>query len=485
LTGYYRRFVRDYGKIAQPLTLLLHKDAFGWNDDANRAFTELKRAMTTTPVLALPDFTQTCVLETDASGRGIGAVLTQGGRPLAYYSRALPPRTLGLSVYEKEMLAIIHAVTHWRPYLVGRHFQIRTDHQSLKFFLEQRVSSPIQQKWVTKLLGYDYEITYKKGKENVAADALSRLPEAALHAVSRPVWDELDEIQRAVRQDPKLAEIITALERGTHSDPGYHLLEGRLLHKGRVVLPADSEWVTKALWEFHDAPVGGHAGVLKTLHRLRQNVYWSGMRKQVQDYIRGCDTCQRQKYDTRAPAGLLQPLQLPSLIWEDLSMDFIEGLPKSKGQSVILVVVDRLSKYSHFIALSHPYTAESVAESFIREIVRLHGIPRSVVSDRDPVFLSRFWKELFRLQGTKLRMSSAYHPQTDGQTEVLNRGVETYLRCFTMGKPKGWVQWLAWAEYCYNTSFHSSSSFTPFEVVYGRPPHTSSGTNPAPHLRPV
>jgi hypothetical protein len=172
LTGYYRKFVKNYGKIAAPLTALLKKNSFTWTPAAAQAFQTLKMAMCTTPVLALPDFKKTFVLECDASGKGIGVVLMQEGRPLAFTSKQLSERSLGKSIYEKEMLAILHVVDLWRPYLLEQRFQIKTDHQSLKYFLEQCISSPEQQKWVTKLFGYDYEIIYKKGKENVVADAL-------------------------------------------------------------------------------------------------------------------------------------------------------------------------------------------------------------------------------------------------------------------------------------------------------------------------
>lgn len=153
-------------------------------------------------------------------------------------------------------------------------------------------------------------------------------------------------------------------------------------------------------------------------------------------------------------------------------MDFIDGLPNSKGKTTVFVVVDRLSKYAHFIPISHPYTAVMVAQIFFDNIFKLHGMPLTIVCDRDPAFTSLFWRELFQLNGTRFNFSSAYHPQTDGQTEAVNKTLEMYLRCFTSSQPKLWTKWLSWAEYCYNTSVHSTTGKSPFEVVYGRPPPT-------------
>ena len=195
LTGYYRKFVRNYGIIACPLTNLLKKGQFAWLDEVEAAFQALQQAMTTTPILAMPNFNEPFTIESDALGNGIGAVLSQQGKPIAFMSRALGASKLSWSIYVKEMLAIIHAIRLWRPYLMGRKFYIETDQRNLKYLLEQRIAIPEQQEWVTKLLGYDYEIKYKPGRENNIADALSRVASSlTLHHLfmsQNPQWDTI------------------------------------------------------------------------------------------------------------------------------------------------------------------------------------------------------------------------------------------------------------------------------------------------------
>nr|KYP55647.1 Transposon Ty3-I Gag-Pol polyprotein [Cajanus cajan] len=195
------------------------------------------------------------------------------------------------------------------------------------------------------------------------------------------------------------------------------------------------------LHEFHSTPLAGHPGVTRTLAKLQANFFWENMRKDVLTFVAQCTTCQQTKVPTQRPLGLLQPIPPPSRCWEDLSLDFIIGLPPYQGHTTILVVVDRFSKGAHFGMLPRSFTAAKVADLFTHMVCKLHGLPRSLISDRDPIFLSQFWRELFRLSGTKLRMSTAYHPQTDGQTE-----------------------------WCFNTSLNSSTGYTPFEVMFGRPP---------------
>lgn len=232
------------------------------------------------------------------------------------------------------------------------------------------------------------------------------------------------------------------------------------------------------LQEFHSSPLGGHSGVKATLARLSAIFYWPGMHKDVKTYIQQCSTCQYNKHNTHSPYGLLQPLPIPTQVWEDISMDFITHLPVSANKSVIWVVVDRLTKYAHFIALPMGFTASSVAMEYLTEIYRLHGAPKTIVSDRDRVFISQFWEELFKALGTTLAYSSSYHPQSDGQTEVLNRCLETYLRCFVSEQPQVWTKYLALAEFWYNTSHHSAIGMTPFQALYGRPPPVISGYTP-------
>lgn len=418
LTGYYRKFIKDYGKIVKPLTELTKKDEFGWNTKAQEAFEALKRKITTAPVLQLPNFDEEFSLECDASGTGIGAILMQRKKPVAYYSKALSSRNLTKSAYERELMAVALAIQHWRPYLLGRKFTVFSDQKSLKQLLQQRITTGGQQNWVAKLLGYNFEIIYKLGKENNGADALSRSrDEIELNnMVYFPVWLDWQQLNEEIHADAKLRKLIEEVKENKEErvKAGYAYKHGVLYYKNRLVIPENSDWIPKFLEEFHATPQGGHSGFYRSYRKIVANLYWRGMKGDVQQYVQACDTCQRQKYVTSAPSGLLQPLPIPERVWEDISIDFITSLPRSRGFEAILVVVDRLTKYCHFVPLKHPYTAKTLAKIFVKEVVQLHGVPNSVVSDCDPLFMSLFWKEFFKMQGTKLQMSTAYHPQSDG-----------------------------------------------------------------------
>ncbi|KAK9175296.1 hypothetical protein WN944_027302 [Citrus x changshan-huyou] len=430
--------------------------------------------MCTTPVLTMPNFQKTFVLECDASGEGIGAVLSQEGRPISYLSKALSPKNLGLSAYEKEMLAVVFAVQKWRPYLLGKHFKVITDHFSLKYMLEQRISTPMQQKWLTKLIGYDFEIIFRSGRENKAADALSRLQEstenAMVMAISLPIGVWVEQLKQEWQHDPEIQKLIQEIVTNSARHSKFTWEKHLLKYKGRLWVGKHSALKQLIMSEAHGGTEGGHSGVRKTLDRVKRSFYWKRMRREICSFVEACDNCQRNKHENVLSPGLLQPLPIPEHNWTDISIDFIEGLPKSSGKQIIFVVVDRLSKYAHFMPLSHPYTALDVAQLFLDNVYKLHGLPNSIVSNRDKVFTSTFWQSLFSLLNVNLLMSTAYHPQTDGQIEVVNKCLEQYLRCMTGDRPKEWVKWLPLAEWWYNTSYHLSTRMTPFEVVYGRPP---------------
>jgi len=465
LTGYYRKFVRSYASIAAPLTDLTKKEAFVWNPEAEKAFELLKTALTTAPLLRLPNFSLPFVLETDASGVGIGAVLMQEGHPVAYFSQKLSSRMQKQSAYVRELFAVTQAMAKFRHYLLGHRFLIRTDQRSLKELLTQSLHTPEQQQWLPKFLGYDFEVQYKPGKDNIAADALSR---CFIMSVSSPknVW--LQKIVDSIQASPHWRQIFQQASNRSTSDPHYSTSNDVLYWKHRIVVPERLR--SMILTEFHDSPVGGHSGISRTMARICASFYWPNMQQDIRHHVQNCLLCQQTKHTTTSPAGLLQPLPIPNQIWEDVAMDFITGLPPSRGFCVIMVVVDRLSKFDHFIPLRPNFDSKHVADAFISHIVSLHGIPKFIVSDRDRVFVSTFWKHLWKAQGTTLAMSSAYHPQTDGQSESLNKTLEMYLRCFACDNPRVWCTLLPWAQLWYNTAWQHSLGTTPFKAVYGRDP---------------
>jgi hypothetical protein len=190
----------------------------------------------------------------------------------------------------------------------------------------------------------------------------------------------------------------------------------------------------------------------------------------IRNFVIECDVCQHNKGEIFKYSCTLQPLPIPPIIWKNISMDFITVLPKSRNKSVIMVVVDHLSKYAHFCALQHPFTTSMVAQIFMDRVFKIHGMSHSIVYERDPTFTRKFWQELFKIQGTQLHLSTSYHPQMDGQIEVVNKCLETYLRFFALEKKNQWAQWLPLVEWWYNTSYHTATHMTPFEAVYGQNP---------------
>ncbi|GKC24457.1 ty3-gypsy retrotransposon protein [Tanacetum coccineum] len=417
---------------SRPLTDILKMKDFQWTEAADAAFKELKANMQQLITLALPNFTKPFDVTTDASGMAIGAVLSQENKPIAFFSKKLCQTMQGQSTYTKEFYAITEA-------------------------------SPEQQKWVTKLLGYDFKVLYKPGRENTVADALSRVDIPSMLAISYPTATWLNDIRDYYATDPKGKEFAASITTDPTAFPNHVFRDGLVFITGKLFIPSDLQIREQLLAEFHSSFIGGHAGINATVKRLSSTFTWLGLKKDVAHFVKSCTVCQAIKHPNHKPYGLLQPLPTPSQPWHDISMDFITQLPPSKGKVSIWVIVDRLSKYAHFLPLSPNYTAITLASIFMHEIYHLHRLPKTIVSDRD-----QFWKELFKLMGTKLVHSSAYHPQTDGQTEVVNRCLEMYLRTFVFDEPRTWAKLLYLAEFCYNTSHHSSINMSPFKALYGR-----------------
>lgn len=353
LAGYYRKFFRNFGIICKPLTHLLGKGVpFAWYQETETAFQALKTALVTALVLALPVFTKSFTVQTDASDAGIGAVLSQEGHLVAFVSKALGPKTRGLSTYEKEYLAILLAVDQWRPYLQHNEFLILTDHHGLMHITDQRLHTPWQHKAFTKLLGLHYRVVYRKGLSNAAADALSHKYEDSTNqclALSEctPVW--LADVVHGYFQDEQSKQLLTELSLNPHAKEHYTLSQGVLRFKGRIWVGNNSQMQHQLITALHSSPVGGHSGFPVTYQRIKALFAWPGMKKMIHQWVQDCTICQQAKPDCAKYPGLLQPLPIPDVAWQVVTLDFIEGLPKSKSYNCILVVVDKFSRYAHFV----------------------------------------------------------------------------------------------------------------------------------------
>ncbi|KAK1608467.1 hypothetical protein QYE76_032140 [Lolium multiflorum] len=442
LAGFYRRFVPNFSTIVAPLNDLTKKGVvFEWGAAQDHAFDELKRLLTSAPLLALPDFNKQFEIECDASGIGIGGVLMQEGRPIAYFSEKLSGAKLNYPIYDKELYSLIRVLEVWQHYLWPKEFIIHSDHEALKYLKAQSTLHRRLAKWVEFIESFPYIIKHKKGKDNIVADALSR-------------------------KNMLLTQLDVKI-------PGLEILCD--------LYATDHDFVEPyRLCESHAGGLMGHFGREKTLLMLADHFYWPKMRRDVDRYVKRCITCNKSKSKLK-PHGLYTPLPAPTTPWEDISMDFVLGLPRTKrGHDSIFVVVDRFSKMSHFIACHKSDDASHIANLFFREVVRLHGVPKTIVSDRDVKFMSYFWKTLWRKLGTKLLFSTTCHPQTDGQTEVVNRTLSQLLRSMIKKNLKEWEECLPHVEFAYNRAVHSTTELCPFEVVYGFKPITPLDLLPLP-----
>ena len=249
----------------------------------------------------------------------------------------------------------------------------------------------MQRKAMARLMGLKFKVIYMQGKENVVADALSRVGHLmALQSVSlsQPVW--LQEVSNSYLIDAVAQQLLAQLAVHSPDSDGYTLHNGLIRYNGKIWVGNNSALQTKIIASLHASPIGGHSGIQATYYRVKNHFFWKGLKQDVENFVKQCDVCQHAKHTHDHPAGLLQPLPIHEGAWQDWSMDFVEGLPMVEGYSVILVVVDRLTKYAHFLPVKHPYTAQSIAKLMLNHVIKLHGFPKTIVSDRDKIFLSRF-----------------------------------------------------------------------------------------------
>uniref|UniRef100_A0A670I7Y0 Gypsy retrotransposon integrase-like protein 1 n=1 Tax=Podarcis muralis TaxID=64176 RepID=A0A670I7Y0_PODMU len=320
------------------------------------------------------------------------------------------------------------------------------------------------------------------------ADALSRKPQyleeaapsAAKHIFTPAVWKcsaatvDLDAVRRALQTDPFTQSKMEEVRQGAAKDAEFQIRDGLLIRKGALYVPGD-ELRAKVLQQLHDAPSAGHFGKDKTAELVARDFWWPKMRGEVEDYVARCDTCQRAKPVHRAPAGLLEPLPTPFEPWERVALDFVTDLPSSRGKTAVLVVVDLFTKMAHFIPCAKVATTEQTAKLFIDHVFRVHGLPRSILSDRGRQFISNFWQKLLGILNVKINLASARHPQTNGQAERVNAIMQQYLRCYANQQPSTWVDYLPLAEFAYNNTKHASTGVTPFFANNGRHPRTFPG----------
>ena len=475
LAQFYQRFIRNFSAIAAPLTDLFRRDQFAWNPSADRAFQQLKLALSTAPVLRLPNFLKLFDVATDAYGVGIGAVLSQDTHPVSYFSEKLNEAKVRYSNYDRELYVVVQAVRYWRHYLLHKEFTLYSDHDALRFLHSQRKLNARHARWTEILQEYTFSLRHKPGRDNKVADALSRRQHNL--QISQAAITGFDRLPLLYHDCPDFREIwqATQTSAGHPSDSttppqDYRADSGYLFFRDRLCVPAGSTQ-DFLIWELHGGGLAGHFGVTKTLQAVEARYYWPNLRRDVRRLLGRCSTCTVGKM-TKQNTGLYLPLPVPSAPWQDVSIDFVLGLPRTRRQfDAVLVIVDRFSKMAHFVACSKTTDAPHTARLFFNEVVRLHGVPRSIVSDRDVRFTSSFWKTLWRLMGTTLKFSTAFHPQTDGQTEVTNRSLGNLLRCLIQENTDAWDELLPRAEFANNASQHRATGYSPFQVNTGRVPN--------------
>ncbi|GJU93738.1 hypothetical protein Tco_1318494 [Tanacetum coccineum] len=485
LAGYYRRFIEGFSKIAKPMTKLTQKKIkFEWGDKQEAAFQLLKQKLCSAPILALPEGSEDFIAYCDASKKGLGAVLMQREKVISYASRQLKIHEKNYTTHDLELGAVVFALKIWRHYLYGTKCTVFTDHKSLQHILDQKELNMRQRRWLELLSDYDCDIRYHPGKANVVADALSRkerepplrvralvmtisldLPKQILNAQTearKPENINSEDVGGMLVENAKFPEAIREQKLEPRAD-------GTLCLNGRSWLPCYGDLRTVIMHESHKSKYSIHPGSDKMYQDMKKLYWWPNMKADIATYVNKCLTCAKVKAEHQRPSGLLVQPKIPEWKWDNITMDFVTKLPKSsQGYDTIWVIVDRLTKSAIFTPMRETDPLDKLARLYLKEVVTRHGIPVSIICDRDPRFASNFWRSLQSALGTNLDMSTAYHPQTDGQSERTIQTLEDMLRACAIDFGKGWVNHLPLVEFSYNNSYHASIKAAPFEALYGR-----------------
>ncbi|GJW35511.1 putative reverse transcriptase domain-containing protein [Tanacetum coccineum] len=485
LAGYYRRFIEGFSKIAKPMTKLTQKKVkFEWGDKQEAAFQLLKQKLCSAPILALPEGSEDFIAYCDASKKGLGAVLMQREKVIAYASRQLKIHEKNYTTHDLELGAVVFALKIWRHYLYGTKCTVFTDHKSLQHILNQKELNMRQRRWLELLSDYDCEIRYHPGKANVVADALSRkerdqplrvralvmtigldLPKQILNAQTearKPENIKNEDVGGMLLENAKDPEKVRTEKLEPRAD-------GTLCFNGRSWLPCYGDLRTVIMHESHKSKYSIHPGSDKMYQDMKKLYWWPNMKADIATYVSKCLTCAKVKAEHQRPSGLLVQPKIPEWKWDNITMDFVTKLPKSsQGYDTIWVIVDRLTKSAIFVPMRETDPMDKLARMYLKEVVTRHGIPVSIICDRDPRFASNFWRSLQNALGTNLDMSTAYHPQTDGQSERTIQTLEDMMRACAIDFGKGWVNHLPLVEFSYNNSYHASIKAAPFEALYGR-----------------
>lgn len=491
LAQFFRRFIKSFSRIATPLTNLTrkHSNMDQWNDNCNDAFDSLKTSLISSPIMRAPDWGRPFRCHTDACQLAVGGTLTQIGddkeeHVISYFSKRLTPAEENYSANDRELLGLIYFLKRFRCYLEGSEFEVLTDNQVLKHFFSKPELSRREARWLDFLGQFGIStLTLVKGRVHVLGDAPSRAPHSGRTSsylnnvcASTTSFSLVRSFGDGYLSDLTFGNIYRHLKGENLGDgiisrrvanmlPHFKLFGDTLLYDGLICVPQQK--IKEILHLAHDNLNSGHFGYAKTLARL-QMYHWRHKSQDVYEYCRGCATCQLNKDGRAKPFGEPQPLELPDRRWGSVAMDFITHLPTTKsGYDCITTFVDRFSKRIHLVASNGTDTAIDVANCFFDDIFRLHGIPDSIVSDRDPKFTSKFWSHLMNRCGIQLKMSTSRHPQTDGSTEIMNRMVENYLRCYCAFHQNNWDQLLTSAEFAYNSAEVATMKMTPFEADIG------------------